>query len=617
MIPKKLQNLKNKILPKLSHFHVAIYISLSLSFVTIIATTVLDAWSIRYIYNTIYFTFLSFTILSLNTIFFTKHRKFLNFKIRKFLRISFIVIYSAIYLSAAMTFMTTGQMARTQTVLFLSQMNPATITGAIIVFAATLMLLIALAFYKTTTIPEAAKRERKNVKKMFWISIILFTITILVNSTLIRIENPLISDKDALISYQMGKPILGEEISNLTSTYNKPNVIFILLEALSAERVGAYGYNRNVTPNIDKLAAKSIVFTSAYTTSTHSDYAQPGLLSSRYIFTSEYRTDFTKDSPRKFVWDIFKRENYNTGYYSSQDDKWQNMDHYINYTNLDNFSYSRTDGKTDYGSGLAKKDYDHKTADLAVNWLNETIQKPEPFFLYVNFQATHLPRSYPSKYSHFKPDEGEWFIPFDSNSINKYDNSLRYVDIQVGKILNFLEENNISNNTIIILTSDHGEDLENRHDISNHGKSIYEEELIVPAMAFLPGVNHTIIEDKVSHIDFVPTLIDFLGYPAPEEFQGQIMRKNRTIYFVTQSHKYLIGMIQNDKKIILDINRKLSEVYDLESDPGELNNIDSKEYSDLMLKLLFWHHCQKDYYGKELWETNLKTRCALNNNFKI
>ena len=593
---------------KFNHFWVAIFVSLFLALITIFTTFLYDDWSIRYIYNIFYLTLFNFMVLSLNAIFFTKHRRFLNPKLRKFLRISFIIIYSLAYLIATLSFITTGEITRIQTILFLSQMHPMLITGIIVGFVALSILLIVFAFYRKTEIPEAEEEERGKIKIIFYISIVLFIITILVNSVFLRIENPLISNEEALISYLGEEPILGAKVSSINTTlYDKPNVIFILLEALSAERIGFYGYERNVTPNMDKLANKSTIFTNAYTTSTHSDYAQPGLLSSRYMFTSKYRKIFPDDNPRKFIWDIFKEDNYTTGYYSSQDDRWQNMDHYLDYTNLDDVSNSMTDGKTDYGNGLARKDYDHKTADLAVEWLNKTIKKQEPFFLYLNFQATHLPRSYPPNYEYFKPE----------NPINKYDNSLRYVDLQVGKIIDFIEENNLSNNTIIAITSDHGEDLEKRHGISNHGKSIYEEELIVPALIFLPRREPKVKEERVSHIDFVPTLIDLLGYPIPKEFQGDLMRKNRPIFLVAQSHKYLIGLIQNDTKIILDMNKKLSEVYDLKNDPKELNNIDSKEYNDLMLKLLFWHYCQKDYYEKQRWKKDSINRCSLNNNFKI
>lgn len=592
--------------PKINHIWIPIIVSLILSIITIIATYIFDNWSIRYIYNILFVTFANFTILFFNTAFLTKHPKFLKSETRKFLRILVIVLYSTLYLVATISFLKTGQIIRTQSILFISGANTVLVTAIILTIIAIILVLITLLFYKKIHIPEVEPQDRKKLKLIFYISGFLLITTILINSTYLKINEDLITDYEALINYQDEEIVLSSVFSK-NITFDRPNVIFILLETLSAERIGAYGYERNVTTNIDKLAENSIVFTNAYTTSTHSDYAQPGLLSSRYIFSYDDHGIPVGDSPRKFIWDIFKEDNYTTGYYSSQDDRWQDMNLHLNYENLDNFSYSRTDGKTDYGSGLAQKDYDHKTTDLAIKWLNEATKKPDPFFLYLNLQATHLPRSYPKEYTYFKKN----------NKQDKYDNALRYVDIQVGKIIDFLEENNLTNNTIISITSDHGEDLENRHGISNHGKSIYNEELIVPAIIQIPGLGHEIIEEKVSHIDFVPTLIHMLGYPIPKEFQGTIMLKNRPIFFVTQSHKYLIGMIENDTKIILDLNRDLSEVYNLKEDPDELKQLKSKEYSNEILKLLLWSYCQRNYYDKEKWNDYSTDRCTKNNNFKI
>ncbi len=531
---------------------------------------------------------------------------------------AFKIIYSTIYLIATISFLKTGQIARTQTILFLSGANNFKINAIVTVLITIILIFTILLFHKKIHLPEPEKEDRKIAKKILYISLVLLMITILINSFYLKINEELIGDSEALINYEEDTLLL-KSVFAKNVTFNKPNVIFILLEAISDEQIGAYGYKRNVTPNIDKLANQSIIFTNAYATSTHSDYAQPGLLSSRYIYSNKYHNIPIEDSPRKFIWDIFKEDNYTTGYYSSQDDKWQNMNKYFNYENLDNFSYSRTDGKMDYGSGLAQKDYDHKTADLAIEWMNETIKKPNPFFMYVNFQATHLPRSYPKEYSYFESGTKEKILGIitKDNDQDLYDNALRYVDIQVGKILDFLEENNLTNNTIIAITSDHGEDLKNRHGISNHGKSIYNEELIVPAIISIPGIEHEIVEEKVSHIDFVPTLIQMLGYPIPKEFQGDIMRKNRSIFFVAQSHKYLIGMITNNTKVILDMNRDLSEVYDIEKDPEELKELNSKKYSNEITKLLLWSYCQKNYYEKESWKTYSQDRCSKNNNFKI
>jgi len=483
------------------------------------------------------------------------------------------------------------------------------------------LLIITTLFYKGSSIGPTKKKERQRLKFAFYLSLGLFGLTILTNIYYLQIEEPIITDKKALAEYKPETLDLQEKVLDINLTKNKPNVIFILLESLSADRLQLYGYEREVTPNIEELAKKSIVFKKAYATATHSDYAQPGILSSRYMLTSKYRTISADNNPRKFIWDVFKENNYTTGYHSAQDDKWQNMETYINYTNLDNWTNSRTDGVTDYGSGRQQKDFDHKVTERALVWLNNTVGKNQSFFLYLNFQSSHIPgpKTYPEDYSYYQPDEDMGlFGTGGDDTENIYDNSLRYIDDQIGQILEFIERNNATNNTVVIITSDHGHDLEDRHGIGGHGNTIYDEELLVPAMFFLPGIEPQIIEDRISHIDFVPTIIDLLGYDLPKEFQGEVMKKGRPIFSIAQTHKYIIGIILNNTKIIIDMNRELLEIYELNEDPKELSNIEySEEYKDKVLRLLLWDYCQKDYYENERWDSSLLEKCDSINNFKL
>jgi arylsulfatase A-like enzyme len=588
---------------RVDHMGISILMSIFLSAITLISVTLTSTWSTRNIYLLVYFFLFNLTLFSLNALIFSKKRRFVPEQIRKPARITVIISYSLIYLLSTFMFVKTGQIFRIQTLIFLSGIGPLTLS--ILTFGILLAIVIIFVFliHKKTNFEDSKKKNIKRIKILFFTSIILFIITITTNAFFLNIEQAIITDESGLIAYDIENRILNE-IPNISQEFENPNVIFILLESLSAEKLGIYGHERNTTPNIDKLAKKSIVFTNAFTTSSHSDYAQPGLLSSRYMFTSKTRNLFDNDNPRKFIWDIFKEENYTTGYFSSQDDRWQGTNNYYNFDNLDTYSYSKTDGKIDYGFGYAEKDHDHKTANKAIAWLNETSSKP--FFLYLNFQATHNPNAYPKGYDYFKPED---------EKINKYDNALRYVDEQVGRIINELENLNLTNNTIIAITSDHGHDLKERHDASGHGFTIYNEELVVPAIAFLPNVPPTIVEERVSHIDFIPTLIDLLGHKIPEEFQGEIMKDGRPLYFAIQSHKYKIGMIDQELKVILDMNKKLIEVYNLTEDPNELNKLDSRKFTNKILKLLFWHHCQIDHYKKEKWNSKKEDRCTKNNNF--
>ena len=427
-----------------------------------------------------------------------------------------------------------------------------------------------------------------------------------------------------------------KKILDFSLDVEKPNFVIIMLESVSAEHMPYYGYERNITPNIDYLMDKSVVFENAYSSASHSDYAQTSFLSSRYTFTNDYRNFFDVDYPRAFMWDVLKKYNYTTAYISSQDDDWANMVYYYKTKNLDVYSYSISDEKVDYGSGNSQKDYDEFTAQKAVEWLNQTQNKN--FFLYVNFQATHYPYEYPefSLAANESSDTDKinesniLFKPYEPSSmtsyydivsedyeasVNDYDNSVYYVDKQVGVLVDYLESKGLLNNTIIILSADHGEILDRRHGYLRHGFGVYEEEVKVPLMIYFPLVGHKIVDERVRLLDTVPTLLNITGFPLVEEFQGHLMVEGQNIYFVAQNQNYKIGLLRNNIKYMVNgLNYEL-EVYNLTEDPYEQHNLietqddEIKYYLDYGHYLYDWYDCQLDYYSNSRWENGEKIKC--------
>ena len=409
------------------------------------------------------------------------------------------------------------------------------------------------------------------------------------------------------------------KILNL-SLDNNPNLIIIMLESVSSTRISYHGYERETTPNIDSLAEKSIVFNNAFASASHSDSSQPTFLSSRYVLTNEYRNFYNLDYPREFVWDVVKKQGYETAYISSQDDNWANMIDYYNISALDVYSYSLTDGEYDYGSGKAKKDYDEKTINKSINWLNQTTQ---PFFLYINLQATHYAYEYPENNSVFLPDEissifTTYFNIGESDqeaSENRYDNSLYYVDKHIGILLDYLEENKLLNNTIIVLTSDHGETLVKNHGFLRHGFGVYQEEVRVPMFFYIPNQEPRIINENVAHIDVVPTILSIMNFPLSSEFQGTEFVENPEIFLSTQNQNFKIGTVKDNMKYILDMNTYMLEVYNLTEDLNEQNNLvkdfdDEDFYTQKYGVALFqWYDCQLDYYQNKRWEDGEKINC--------
>jgi arylsulfatase A-like enzyme len=578
-----------------------------------------------------------FYFLGLNIVILLGLAFFANYKYhpeKSFLRRSFYLIttlfYSAFFIGSAITYYMTTQSIHLQTVLFYYKIN--TFLTIVLVALAIVFALIIITFILNKKI----KFKNASSKEVFYdviiliIGIVMLAIALLLLPTLLNIKNPIVDLYiDGNPIYVMPEELPSENLITKKTYLREPNIIFILLESVNYDRLGFYGYERNITPNMDWIAKNSITFTHAYATAPHSDYAQPAYLSSRYMMVNDYRNFFDQQNNPTFAWDVFKQLNYTTGYISSQDDRWAGMNNYFNFSSLDLYSYSMTDGIIDYGSGIAQKDLDHKTMDKVLNWLNSSLYNystqfnsttnitvtlkenaENPIFLYTNLQATHNPMVFPDEYKLYLPDDLGTKGLRSENVVNRFDNSLYYIDVQIGRLIEFLKKNNELNNTIIILSSDHGHDLYGLHGTTGHGYSVYDEEIRVPLMFYFPDMDPKIYNEPVSTIDVLPTVLDIMKLPPQKEFIGAPIKKQERLIFYLQNHKYGIGMLKNNKKTIIDLNRGLAEVYDLEKDPDELKNLVlKKNYDKEILELLMWHYCQINYFSVQNQSQDLKPYC--------
>ena len=442
------------------------------------------------------------------------------------------------------------------------------------------------------------------------LAILLFTPKIILRSSspFTEAAYPLITEREYLsynnVTLESNN---SEKVLNLSINLNKPNIIILMLESVPAERVHYYGYNRTTTPNIDNLAKESIVFSKAFSSASHSDLAQTAFLSSRYALSSKLKEiPLYNGYSADFIWDTLKKQGYNTSYFSSQDDNFLRIIDFINKTNLDIYSPSLSDGISDYSAYGSSKDFDQTTVDKAINWIDNN--KDNHFFLYLDLQSTHISYTYSNNSRLFTPDE----LPFSSTFLtqnlktleilnNRFDNALYEVDTQVGRIIRFLNESNLLNNTIIILTSDHGEDLNESHGYFGHGMGVYNPEVNIPLIFYIPQINHSIITENVKHIDVVPTILSLLKFNLSEKLQGTEMYKNTNIFLIAQNLNEVIGVIKDNVKYIINLQTYELEAYNLTQDPKEYNNlIDSN--NSLFYKerynpiLLDWFNCQVNYY---------------------
>lgn len=533
----------------------------------------------------------------------------------KFVSLFASVLYLLFQIASILIFFVTGHALGIHFALFIYKIN--LFRNFLIGVLAVLLVVTGISLFVNSKLFRIKKRKFSFKISIF---ILLVFFLLLFGYNLFSVEERIVRERANRDNLVFAGECPSEKILNITLSGN-PNLIFILLESIGAEKIYPSEYSRRgnetIAPILNDLYSRGIVFENAYSISSHSDYSQPGVLSSSYLLVNNYRNFFNSPQNNNSIWEILSEQNYSTYYISSQNERWAGMSNHLDYSTLDFYWDSETDGVTDYGFGLERNDYDHKTTDVALEKLKEHLQREDdseknPFFLYMNFQSTHEPYGVPPEKIHVFENKdilaglrGKEFTNAD-----KYDGALRYVDNQIGRILEFIEENNQTNNTIFIISSDHAHDLYSRHDLYGHGLSLYEEEVRVPLIFLIPGQENRLVTQKVSHIDLVPTIVDILNLSQKEGFRGRPFEEGRRIFFTSQSHNYLVGMIEGNTKIIVDLNRKSVEVYNLLKDPLELDNLFKQGENSVQVKtLLTWHNCQINYFSKESPLEELEPYC--------
>jgi arylsulfatase A-like enzyme len=182
--------------------------------------------------------------------------------------------------------------------------------------------------------------------------------------------------------------------------------------------------------------------------------------------------------------------------------------------------------------------HDHQTVNDAMDWLRRS--PAEPFFLFVHLFGSHDPYIAPGPYKGLYtldfPDavdsakadtvSGDRSV---TRTIATYDECVRYVDDQLGRLLRSVENGELLERTVIVVTSDHGEALgELRHGcvpptIKGHTRVLYDEVLRVPMVLHLPWVSTSTkeISDKVEHIDLMPSILELIGVSCPVDTDGR------------------------------------------------------------------------------------------------
>ena len=387
------------------------------------------------------------------------------------------------------------------------------------------------------------------------------------------------------------------------------NVIIIGFDALQAGHVRHLGYGRETTPNLDTLAAQGVTFERNYsvapwTVPSFMSYltslypAEHGLRNKYEIFTAEVqKIGRVRDSARTLA-EEFKEAGYITGGFTGDAGV------------LSDFGYDRGfDVYTDEQPfGSVKRSSEH-----ALDWLDQN--KGKKFFMFLHGydahgQFTELPKGYVSPFSEGDSsaistsrqrelrEKGLESGELDVSDAEKkewvawYDGKILEADKKIGAFFAELEKRGLRENTLIVVISDHGTEVF-EHGRVDHGFSLYDELIHVPLVISRPGQHLGIrVPAAVRTIDLAPTLFDIVGINPSSVWQKQARgstllplikgseTENRPAFAETDYREYTFKrsyLSPDGWKYIKTLETGEEELYDLNRDPGEKENLALRE----------------------------------------
>jgi arylsulfatase A-like enzyme/Tfp pilus assembly protein PilF len=348
-----------------------------------------------------------------------------------------------------------------------------------------------------------------------------------------------------------------------------PNVVVITIDTLRADHLGCYGDQQIRTPHIDSLAADGVRFERAYTPVPVTLPAHTVLFTGTYPLLSGIH-DFSanKLSPTQpTLASVLKEQGYTTGAVIGSavlDSRFglnRGFDFYYDHFDFNRLQESNLDEMERPGNVVA---------DTALDWLAK--HDKNKFFLWMHLYDPHFPYRPPEPYSEQYKDR-------------PYDGEIAFADAQVGRLIRFLKDKGLYQNTIIVLTGDHGESL-GEHGEKTHGFFIYNATLHIPVIFHLPGQKlGNRMPELVSLADLMPTVLQVLKVDVPSQVQGRNLLplmttkkedQSQGLYaetFLPRLHFNWSELRGIETKNYHFIDAPKPELYDLAKDPGETQNL--------------------------------------------
>jgi arylsulfatase A-like enzyme len=427
---------------------------------------------------------------------------------------------------------------------------------------------------------------------------------------------------------------------NLAASAEAPNVVVVLVDTLRADHMSLYGYPRQTTTNVDRIAGQGVVFENAVATASWTLPSHASLLTGRYPHEHKAEIDAPLDARYATLSEVMRDRGYRTGGFSA------NLFYFTRrggfdrgFLHFDDYFYSLGDmfyrtlwgrifnryipdrlGWEEWPEGKRAEDVNHEMLQWADN------NPGKPFFAFLNYFDVHTPYTPPAAYRSKFTATNEGTSPADKwppvsqedlkilsnvdpylyrvlmsprgfqQAIDAYDGSIAYVDDQIGNLFSELRRRGLDKNTIVIITSDHGEELRD-HGMVHHRNALYRDLIRVPLIYWGPGriPGGVRISRPISAASLPATVLSLIGnggrstFPVPSLAQlwqhpdidpawpDPISELHRYIY---QPHHYpayygWLKAIVGPRWQLIVSEKQPAELYDWKADPQERHDLAS------------------------------------------
>ena len=413
-----------------------------------------------------------------------------------------------------------------------------------------------------------------------------------------------------------------------------PNVLLIVLDTVRAQSLSAYGYSRNTSPELAKLASSGVRFDRARASASWTLPSHASMFTGRWPHELSTRLDQPLDGAFPTLAEYLRDRGYATAGFVANTffcNAWYGLNrgftHYedVAVTPLEVLR-STTIGRR-LAQQLAPNSHDRPTARFgrkdgaAINretlaWLDQR-PKDQPFFLFLNYYDAHDPYMTSDEPDHpcgMRPastaDQAvlrDWHRSDVSKRSDRevalardcYDDCIAELDGHLGRLFNSLDQRGLLDNTVVIVTSDHGEEFR-EHGGYGHGQTLHGEVIRVPLVISAPAKipANLVVNQSVSLRDLPATVVDILDMEKESPFPGlslsrcwspsspesaaddepeePVLTEILEREVGSKTDKYLPRSLVIDEKLYIRARDGHEELFDLDRDSGELNNLAGK-----------------------------------------